>query len=324
MGFTNSPMVSKTFLSPNQYGSRISIIGITPHCYVGKATPESAGAWFGKPSTGASCNYYIDAEGTVTLIVNERSAAWTSSSETNDLRHVTIECASEVSSPYAFPIKTYEALIKLTADIYKRNGIKKAVWDPNGNAYSQISVHRWFKQKACPGDWMMDKLNSGDFCKRVNELLEGKKEEPVKPTQPESTAINNADVKYQAHTQTFGWLPEVRDGQISGTVGASKRLEAIKLTLPKGVSAKIRAHIQGIGWREYECVGGEPQIIGTTGQSKRIEAIEILKTSGIPDDKKLKVQAHAQTLGWNSDWTSIGVGTMGFSKRLEAIKFAIL
>lgn len=156
-------------------------------------------------------------------------------------------------------------------------------------------------------------------------VVSGARERVIpKPTQPTSKVVNNNGVKYQAHCQTFGWLPEVRDGQISGTVGASKRLEAIKLTLPKGVSAKIRAHIQGIGWREYECVGGVAQTIGTTGQSKRIEAIEILKTSGIPEGKKLKVQAHAQTLGWNSDWTSIGVGTMGFSKRLEAIKFAIL
>lgn len=324
MAYTNSPLVSKTYLSPNHYNSRVSIIGITPHCYVGKATPESAGAWFGKSSTNASCNYYIDAEGVVTLIVPEQYASWCSSSKLSDERHIAIELASGTSDPYTIPDKTYEALIKLTADIYKRNGIKKAVWDPNGNYKSQITVHRWFKNKACPGDWMMGKLNSGDFCKRVNELLEGKKEESVKPTQPTSNAVNNANVKYQAHTQTFGWLPEVRDGQIAGTVGASKRLEAIKLTLPKGVSAKIRAHIQGIGWREYECVGGVAQTIGTTGQSKRIEAIEILKTSGIPDGKKLKVQAHAQTLGWNSDWTSIGVGTMGFSKRLEAIKFAIL
>lgn len=156
-------------------------------------------------------------------------------------------------------------------------------------------------------------------------VVSGARERVVpKPTQPTSKVVNDYGVKYQAHVQTFGWLPEVRDGQISGTVGASKRLEAIKLTLPTGMSATIRAHIQGIGWREYECIGGKQTTIGTTGQSRRIEALEILKTSGIPSGKGLKMMAHVQTLGWTQNWTSIGVGTMGLSKRLEAIKFAIL
>ena len=34
-----------------------------------------------------------------------------------------------------------------------------------------ITVHRWFAAKACPGDWLYEKL--GEFAKKVTELLGG-------------------------------------------------------------------------------------------------------------------------------------------------------
>ena len=54
MGYTNSPMVVYTKLSPNHSGQRtMAIDRITPHCVVGQCTAEGLGDWFYKSSTQA-------------------------------------------------------------------------------------------------------------------------------------------------------------------------------------------------------------------------------------------------------------------------------
>ena len=61
MGYTNSPLVVYTKLSPNHSGRRTHAIDrISPHCVVGQLTAESLGSIFASPSKEASCNYGID------------------------------------------------------------------------------------------------------------------------------------------------------------------------------------------------------------------------------------------------------------------------
>ena len=38
-------------------------------------------------------------------------------------------------------------------------------------------------------------------------------------------------IKYPPHVQTYGWLDWVKDGELAGTTGESKRLEAIEIKL---------------------------------------------------------------------------------------------
>ena len=103
MAYTNSPMVAYTYLSPNHSGQRThSIDRITPHCVVGQCTAEGLGGWFAKSSTQASSNYGIDKDGRVGLYVEEKNRSWCSSSNANDQRAITIECASDTTEPYAF------------------------------------------------------------------------------------------------------------------------------------------------------------------------------------------------------------------------------
>ena len=57
-------------------------------------------------------------------------------------------------------------------------------------------------------------------------------------------------VSYKVHRQDYDWEKDwKKDGQTSGTVGEAKRLEAIEIKLPGGVSGSIeyRTHIQDIG-----------------------------------------------------------------------------
>ena len=102
MAYTNSSMVVYTKLSPNHSGQRThSIDRITPHCVVGQCTAEGLGEWFEKTSTQASSNYGIDKNGRVGMYVEEKNRSWCSSSNANDQRAVTIECASDNAEPYA-------------------------------------------------------------------------------------------------------------------------------------------------------------------------------------------------------------------------------
>lgn len=176
---SNSPLVSYTKLSPNNSGERTHCIDrITPHCVVGQASVESLGNIFEKPSRKASCNYGIGEDGRVGMYVEERNRSWCSSSNPNDQRAVTIECASDKTEPYAFKPVVYDKLIQLCADICKRNGKNKVVWIPDkdkalkytpASNEMQFTVHRWFANKSCPGAWLMERMN--DLTDKVNAIL---------------------------------------------------------------------------------------------------------------------------------------------------------
>lgn len=192
MAYTNSSMVVYKKLSPNHSGLRThSIDRITPHCVVGQCTAEGLGEWFEKQSTQASSNYGIDRDGRVALYVEEKNRSWCSSSNANDQRAITIECASDTTEPYAFRDVVYQTLIKLCIDICKRNGKNKLIWfgdkDKTLN-YSPksgemiLTVHRWFANKSCPGNWMYARM--GDLAEKVTQVLGGS-DKPVEPEKPE-------------------------------------------------------------------------------------------------------------------------------------------
>lgn len=181
MGYTNSSMVVYTRLSPNHSGQRThGIDRITPHCVVGQCTAEGLGEWFGEGSTQASSNYGIDKDGRIGLYVEEKNRSWCSSSNSNDQRAVTIECASDTAEPYAFRDVVYQKLVELCTDICMRNGKNKLIWfgdkDKTLNYSPKVgemvlTVHRWFANKSCPGNWMYARM--GELAKKVTEKLQG-------------------------------------------------------------------------------------------------------------------------------------------------------
>lgn len=181
MGYTNSPLVAYTKLSPNHSGQRThSIDRISPHCVVGQCTAEGLGDWFAKSSTQASSNYGIDKNGRVGLYVEEKNRSWCTSSNANDQRAITIECASDTAEPYWMNDTVYDTLIKLCTDICKRNGKTKLLWfsdkekalnyQPKSDEMV-ITVHRWFANKSCPGNWLFARL--GDVAEKVTAALGG-------------------------------------------------------------------------------------------------------------------------------------------------------
>lgn len=226
MGYTNSPLVSYTKLSPNHSGQRTHAIDrITPHCVVGQCSVETLGNIFAPTSKQASCNYGIGADGRVGMYVEEKNRSWCSSSYANDQRAITIECASDTAAPYAFKDVVYNKLIELCVDICKRNGKTKLLWfgdkdktlayNPAANEMV-LTVHRWFANKSCPGDWMYQRM--GDLAAKVTAKLGG-----TTTTEPEKPASD-------------GTLYRVQVGAYSKKENADNQLKAVKA---KGFDAFI-------------------------------------------------------------------------------------
>ena len=141
-----------------------------------------------------------------------------------------------------------------------------------------------------------------------------------------ATKSTKMSVSYIVHCQYYGWEEEwKKDGQTSGTVGESKRLEAIQIKLPNGVSGSIeyRTHIQDIGWEKNWSKNGEKS--GTEGQCKRLEAIQIRLTGEVAENYDVYYSVHAENFGWLG-WAKNGeeAGTAGYGYRLEAIKIQLV
>ena len=141
-----------------------------------------------------------------------------------------------------------------------------------------------------------------------------------------ATKSTKMSVSYIVHCQDIGWEKNwSKDGQTSGTEGKCKRLEAIRIKLPDGVSGSIeyRTHIQDIGWEKNWSKDGAKS--GTEGKCKRLEAIQIKLTGEVEENYDVYYSVHAENFGWLG-WAKNGeeAGTAGYGYRLEAIRIQLV
>ena len=217
MGFTNSPLVNYTKISPNRTKNRNHAIDtITIHCVVGQCSVETLGNIFSPVSRQASSNYGVGFDGRIGMYVEEKDRSWCSSSASNDHRAITIEVASNTKEPYAVRDAAYQATIKLVADICKRNGIKKLVWSTNKNDRinhlngCNMTVHRDYANKSCPGTYLYDR--QGDIAAKVNAILDADNKPSENPKPATSTVRVGDSVKISSNATYYsgksipGWV----------------------------------------------------------------------------------------------------------------------
>lgn len=320
---SNSKLVSYTKLSPNHSGRRThSIDRITPHCVVGQLSAESICGCFTSSSRQASCNYGIGFDGRISLCVEEKNRSWCSSSNANDQRAVTIECASDMSEPYAMNSKVYNSLVNLCTDICKRNGKTKLLWLGDKNRtlnYSPksnemvLTVHRWFANKSCPGNWLYARL--GDLANKVTANLQGAH---VKPSPSPSKSIdtiarevirgdwgNGADRKVRLEKAGYNYSAVQKrvDEILSGPhkpVTSSKSIDTIAREVIRGewgngADRKVRLEKAGYNYgavqeRVNAILGGS----NTSAPSKSIDVIarEVIRGDwGNGQDRKNRLTA---------------------------------
>lgn len=264
--------------------------------YVGAVSNAKANAYyFYSVNRKASAHYFVD-ENEIYQVVKESDSAWhcgTNSTYYSNCRNsnsIGIEmCCFNNNGILDVSEKVINNTIELTKQIMLKYNI------PVENVIRHYDV----THKCCPAPFVNNPNRWNDFKSR----LVGQ--------------AKVSELQYKAHIQDIGWTDWINVGEVAGTLGEGKRVEAIILQGNNGLDLSYRVHIQDIGWTGWVSNG---QVCGTTGQSKRIEAIEI------QSNKMLEVQEHIESVGWmpSSKGTYIKIGTEGKSLRLEAFKIKVI
>ena len=312
MAYTNSHLVSYTKLSPNHSGQRThSIDRITPHCVVGQCSVETLGNIFLPTSRQASSNYGIGVDGRVGMYVEEKNRSWCSSSAANDQRAITIECASDNTEPYAFKDVVYKRLIELCTDICRRNGKTKLLWlgdkaktlnyTPKSDEMV-LTVHRWFANKSCPGNWMYARM--GDLASKVTAAL-GSEVKPVEQAKPTGTIKTGDLVTITGSTYYNGkaipsWVKKLRwyVVEVSGDRAVINKDESGRYAImsPVKTSALAVADTKpAVDYRIHTVVHGDTlwaiakKYLGNGSRYKEIVNLNGLKSNVIYSGMKLKI-----------------------------------
>lgn len=260
MGYTNSPLVNFTRISPNRTPNRNHTIDtISIHCVVGQCSVETLGTIFANQAKQASSNYGIGPDGRVGMYVEEQDRSWCTggsmrvngiSGSSNDYQAVTIEVASDTKHPYAITDKAMAALIELCADICHRNGIKQLLWRGDkslvGNVAKQnITAHRWFANKACPGDYIYNRL--GKIAAKVNAKLGTSGAAPA--------AVPMSAVPYTVRVAASGVTIRTGPGANCNPAGTIKPGVYTIVSEATGAGAKLWGKLKsGAGWIALDAV----------------------------------------------------------------------
>ncbi len=135
----------------------------------------------------------------------------------------------------------------------------------------------------------------------------------------------NPTVTYYTHVQKHGNQSSVKNGETSGVIGQSLRMEAVWINISgTGYSGGISysTHVQTYGWMP-EVKDGD--LSGTTGEAKRIEAIKIQLYGEVSNHYDIYYRAYVQRHGW-LDWAKNGApaGSASQGLRLEGIQVMLV
>lgn len=130
------------------------IEAITIHHMAGKLTAEQCGNIFQQVGRYGSSHYGIGNDGKIASYVDENNTAWTNSNWDSNCKSVTIETSnSEIGGNWAVSDEALNSLIKLVADIAKRNNLGTLVKGKN------VTWHSMFTDTTCPGNYLLSKMD---------------------------------------------------------------------------------------------------------------------------------------------------------------------
>lgn len=206
-------------------------------------------------------------------------------------------------SNYAFLIlEETEGFYKIQSDPVLTGDRSRT--DPNTGVYNSGAMYAYV---------------SRDYVRPVSGKVPDTAPSPSPP--PSSSSM----LTYNSHVQTHGWMGYIPEGEISGTSGEAKRLEAIRIRLNNPDyegSVEYCTHVQTYGWQEWK---SDDAVSGTQGEAKRMEAIRIRLTGEMAENYDIYYRTHVQTYGW-LDWAKNGeiAGSTDASKRMEALQIKLV
>lgn len=185
-------------------------------------------ATFANPSRRASAHYTVSGK-EIHQHVSEANTAWHCGNWYGNHATVGIETVNSTLAPdYKVSDESLNTLIKLVADIAKRNNLGRLKIDPKAD-YPTLSGHKdWYgAATACPGPYLYPKLQYiADKANAINY--------PPKPVEP--TAPTWKDVKATTYETTKeASLYNVATGAIVSTYKKGTSISIVQTTTWKGV-----------------------------------------------------------------------------------------
>ena len=143
----------------------------------GNCSIETCGQIWQTPGRNGSSTYGIGSDGRIACYVDENDIAWCNSNWDSNVRSASIETANLQPSPEVTDA-ALNSLIKLVADIAKRNGMGTLVKGQN------VTWHSMYTDTSCPGSYLLSKMDY--IVDQANRINQG---EPIQPVKPEPDQV---------------------------------------------------------------------------------------------------------------------------------------
>lgn len=230
MGKSNLATINVPAYSGNYTKGRSQKISkITIHHMAGIMTAEQCGKLWQKVGRKGSSHYGIGNDGTIANYVDELNTAWTDSNWSSNCKSVTIETSNDsTGGEWHVGDKALNSLIKLVADIAKRNGLGTLVKGQN------ITWHSMYSATACPGDYLRSKMDY--IVSEANKINSNATSKPVSTNTGSSTKTTNAN----AFLPKRGYF---KLGDVSANVG--KIAKFMRSVFPSYTSVKALGNTYG-------------------------------------------------------------------------------
>lgn len=195
---SNSPLVTvRVPAHPSNYtkGRNTKITDITIHHMAGVLSAEQCGGIFARAGRNGSSHYGVGNGGEIGQYVDESDTAWTNSNWPSNCRSVTIETSNSATGG-EWPVgdAAYNSLIKLVADIAKRNNLGTLVAGQN------LTWHSMFAATTCPGDYLRARVE--EIARKANEINGGGPAPTPTPTGDFKVGDNVRPIKYVDYNGT--------------------------------------------------------------------------------------------------------------------------
>lgn len=174
--------------------ARTNITEVTVHHMAGVLSAAQCGAIFQRPGRNGSSHYGIGLNGEIGWYVDENCVAWTNSNWPSNQRAVTIETSNcEIGGDWKVSDASLNSLIKLVADIAKRNGLGTLV--PGKN----LTWHSMYASTDCPGPYLRSKMQYiADEANKINN--------PTPAPTPTPTPTPSGDIKVGDKVTLKNWV----------------------------------------------------------------------------------------------------------------------
>lgn len=194
---SNSSLITATYKAhSNNYSTGRSgrkIEKVTIHHMAGVLTAKQCGSIFQNGNRQASSNYGIGKDGEIALFVDEANTSYADANWDSNCKSVTIECSNnKTGGDWTVSDTVLNSLINLVADIFERNGIKKAI---KGET---ITWHSMYSATTCPGNYLRSKMDY--IAEKVNEKLNNATD--ISDKKEEKKHIIDEDGKWGEDTTT--------------------------------------------------------------------------------------------------------------------------